>query len=86
VVIGELSERIDDGALCEVASVMRVPDVQRLGFLLDRTGQGDLARAVEQVLVGRSMRVVPLRPRGEVKGRVDQRWQVRVNEDLGLEG
>jgi predicted transcriptional regulator of viral defense system len=45
-VIAELAERMDAEALIEIASLVRTPDVQRLGYLLEAIGASALADAL----------------------------------------
>lgn len=84
-VLAELSERLDATALAAQLSMVRVPDVQRLGYLLDAVGAGDLAVSLATWLASRRPRIVPLRPGGPAEGDIDRRWRILVNEELETE-
>jgi predicted transcriptional regulator of viral defense system len=62
-VLAELAERLEPEALCRWASAQKTPDIQRLGFLLDRVGFARLADPLLRALGGRRYRPVPPRPR-----------------------
>lgn len=81
-VLAELSERIEADVLAAQLSHMRVPDVQRLGYLLDSAGEDDLALPLADWLETRRPRVVPLRTGGPAEGTLVRRWHVLVNEEL----
>jgi len=63
-VLAELAERIDAGALASIAPLVRLPDVQRLGHLLDLVGQSEIADPLARWLQTRRPRAVVLRPGG----------------------
>ena len=84
-VLAELSERVDAGALAAQLPMVRVPDVQRLGYLLDAGGADDLAVPLAVWLAPRRPRIVPLSPGGPNEGDIDRRWRVLVNEELEAE-
>lgn len=81
-VLVELCERIEADALAAQMHLVRVPDIQRLGYLLDAVGEVDLALPLAAWLEQRRPRVVPLRTGGPTEGNLDRRWRVLVNEDL----
>lgn len=56
----ELSERLEPEALSSVAQLRKTPEIQRLGYLLDRTGQPRLANPLLRVLGSRRYRPVAL--------------------------
>lgn len=58
-----------------------VPMAQRLGFLLDRAGQGKLAAVVREWVSGRKLAVVPL-DAGAGEGELDAEWKVMINASL----
>ena len=85
-VLAELSERMDGHALVAIAPLVRMPDVQRLGFLLEAVGEGDLAGPLAEWLEGRRPRAIALDLRAE--GGVAEAagpWRVQANVDLDLE-
>ena len=81
-VLSELAERVDAEALVVLAPLMRLPDVQRLGFLLDSVGESELAEPLASWLRDRCPRTVLLRPGGPDSGVHSSRWHVKANEDL----
>lgn len=82
-VLEELAEKLHASALTELADLYSTPDVQRLGYLLERCGRVDLAEPLGRWLAGRRYRPVPLSPRELSNGLVaDERWRVVENESL----
>jgi len=66
-VLLELAERLEPEALSSVAQLRKTPEIQRLGYLLDRTGQPSLADPLLRVLGSKRYRPVALAsdaPRG----------------------
>ncbi len=84
-VLGELAERIDGKALAKIAHLVKLSDVQRLGYLLDAVGEGDLAAPLAEWLITRHPRVVSLLSGEPALGEIDERWRVRPNAELELE-
>lgn len=76
-VLGELAERIDGQALVKIAHLVKLPDVQRLGYLLDTVGKREIADPLAEWLKTRHPRVVPLLPGEPAATEVDDRWRVR---------
>jgi IS5 family transposase len=83
-VLAELAERVDADALARLAPLVRVPDVQRLGYLLEVVGEHRLAEPLADWLSTRKPRRVPLKPGSPADVTPDQRWRVLPNEDLEL--
>ncbi|MFO7641613.1 MAG: type IV toxin-antitoxin system AbiEi family antitoxin [Candidatus Competibacteraceae bacterium] len=81
-VLGELAERIDGQALVKAADLVKVTDVQRLGYLLDAVGESDPAAPLAEWLEARRPRVAPLAPGEPVHGKIDERWRIRANAEL----
>jgi hypothetical protein len=81
-VLTELAERLDARALVAVAPLVRLPDVQRLGYLLDAIGEGEIAAPLGKWLEKRRPRAVPLRPGKPADVAVDMRWHVLPNAEL----
>ena len=82
-VLCELAEKIDGDRLVELAPLVRLPDVQRLGYLLTAVGEGDRAEPLARWLGRRRTDVVRLRtdrPAGQIE--VDPRWRVIPNEQV----
>jgi predicted transcriptional regulator of viral defense system len=85
MVLSELAEHLDGETLVKVAPLVRLPDVQRLGYLLDAIVEVEVADQLAGWLQERKPRPVPLHP-GEPKGaNADNRWHVRPNVDLELD-
>lgn len=76
-VLGELAERVDGQALVRIAHLVKVPDVQRLGYLLDAAGERELATSLAEWIKTRHPRVVPLPPGEPAAAEIDDRWRVR---------
>jgi predicted transcriptional regulator of viral defense system len=84
-VLMELAERIDTTALAAAADTMRVPDIQRLGYLLEAVDQVELAATLLAILPPRRPRTVKLDPAGPNTATIDRRWRLRPNVDLELD-
>jgi predicted transcriptional regulator of viral defense system len=85
-VLSELSETLDPAALKALAASRAVPDTQRLGYLLELLGEGELAQALARALKGRRRRIVLLLP-GQAKGEepAHPRWRVIPNERVEVD-
>ena len=79
------AERLDVDALGALAPLVRMPDVQRLGYLLEAVGEHRLAKPLADWLRTRSPRVVPLRPGSPTDAASDRRWRVIPNEELEVD-
>jgi predicted transcriptional regulator of viral defense system len=79
-VLAELSEKLDPAALAKLADSYAVPDVQRMGYLLEQLGEQELAKPLAEWLAKHRYRQVPLVP-GMPQGRhsADPKWRVRPN-------
>jgi len=79
-VLGELAEKLDSLKLPKLASLYCVPDVQRLGYLLERIGREELAAGLHDWLEGRRYRPILL-SHEERRGKTppDMRWRVIPN-------
>ena len=84
-VLAELAERLDPKALVAIAPLVRLPDVQRLGYLLDAVGQQRRTGPLAGWLEARGHRVAPLRSGVAPGADVDTRWKVAVNDALELD-
>ena len=81
-VLAELADRLDGQALAALAPMVRLPDVQRLGYLLDAVGENRVADPLALWLVEQQPRAVLLCPDESVAVGVDRRWHVRPNVKL----
>ena len=84
-VLAELAERIDADALVGIAPLLRLPDVQRLGYLLEAVGEGGIAGPLATWLETRKPRAIPLLLGGPAEVEVDKRWHVLPNEELEVD-
>ncbi len=85
-VLTELAEDMEGKKLAAIADNYRLPEVQRLGYLLDHVGAGEIAHPLARWLAGRPGRAVLLRPDGPRKsGKLDQRWRIVKNEEIEMD-
>ncbi len=85
MVLSELAEHLDGQSLVKIAPLARLPDVQRLGYLLDTIGEGDVASQLAAWLHVQKPRPVPLHPGEPADVDPDNRWHVRPNFELELD-
>ena len=79
----ELAEQMDPEKLAAGAERVARSDVQRLGWLLERIEQAELADALAQALAGKRLLPTLLTPeRGDSGAPLDPRWHVLVNDDV----
>jgi len=80
-VLYELAEKMNSEALLALAPLFKLPDVQRLGHLLDLVDQDSLADPLATWLNKRRNRHVLLRAGAKTKNiKADNRWGVVPNE------
>lgn len=84
-VLAELAERLDGHKLVTIAPLVRLPDVQRLGYLLDAVGQRELASPLAEWLATRHPRAVLLQPGEAANAEADPRWRVVPNTDVEVD-
>jgi hypothetical protein len=73
---------MDSKLLVSLAKLMKLPDVQRLGFLLDSLNEVKLSKSLESWLIKKSPRSVVLcrdAPQGKS---FDKRWHIYQNTEL----
>jgi predicted transcriptional regulator of viral defense system len=79
-VLGELAERMQPAALDLCAAHQATPDVQRLGYLLERIDRRDLADHLAPRLTGQRVRPIRLATkRGTGRAKPDPTWRVMPN-------
>jgi len=86
-VLAELAERLDAKKLLAIAEkTEELPVIQRLGYLLERTGHGELAGELAEVVRAGKPKMIPLEPRSseEVSAR-DAKWHLLVNTTIEVE-
>ena len=86
-VLAELAEKMDAERTAEVAKLEDdLPSAQRLGYLLDEVGAGEVGAALAAWIAERRPRFVPLRPgRSAHRAAKNERWRVAVNEKIEVE-
>jgi len=85
-VLLELAERLEPEALSAVAQLRKIPEIQRLGYLLDRTGQPRLADPLLRVLGSKRYRPVALAPDAPRAGAdAVSPWRVIPNLDVEID-
>ena len=84
-VLSELAERLVPRKLVHVAPLVRIPDVQRLGYLLDTLGHDDLVRPLAEWLVRQRPRALPLHPGAGTDAELNRRWNVWPNVELEVD-
>lgn len=81
-VLAELTDQLDPKALVQMAETFRVPDVQRLGYILDEIGEEQLADSLAKWLKRKSFRIVKLSTGEKRAGKISNRWKVIFSERL----
>lgn len=86
-VLAELAERIDAKKLLAIAERgEELPVVQRLGYLLERTGHGELAEDLVGFVQAHKVKMVPLELHSSEKVSArDAKWHVLVNASIEVE-
>ncbi|MDP2182402.1 MAG: type IV toxin-antitoxin system AbiEi family antitoxin [Actinomycetota bacterium] len=85
-VLQELAERIQPDALRAVARLRKTPEIQRLGYLLDRVGQPRLADPLLRVLGSRRYRPVALAPDAPpIEKAAASPWRVIPNVEVEVD-
>ena len=85
-VLSELAEKLDGQKLVEIAPHVRLPEVQRLGYLLTLVDEGEVAEPLAAWLMDQRVTVVRLRtdrPAGEAG--IDPRWRLVPNEEVDVD-
>lgn len=82
-VLAELAAAMDPGRLVAAAGCTRLPDAQRLGYVLEQLGEEQLAGPLAAWLATRRTTIVPLRTDAHAAGVAPhRRWRVIPNEIL----
>lgn len=85
-VLLELAERLEPEALYSVAQLRKTPEIQRLGYLLDRAAQPRLADPLLRVLGSKRYRPVALAPDAPgVKADSVSPWRVIPNLEVEID-
>jgi predicted transcriptional regulator of viral defense system len=82
-VLGELAGSIDPGKLADAAALSPLPWAQRLGDLLEITGNSDLTKPLAEHVAKAAREYVPLGPRRQDGGSVrSAEWKLIVNDKV----
>ena len=85
-VLSELAESMDMARLSSVAELSPIAWSQRLGYLLELTGQAELAEGLADYVGSRNAVTVPLCPSKPHKGiQENRRWRLFPNERVEAE-
>ena len=84
-VLVEISESIEADALVNIAPLVKLSDVQRLGYLFDALGRSALVNPLAKWLAKRKPRAILLNPGSDSQGEMDNRWHVLPNIDLEID-
>jgi predicted transcriptional regulator of viral defense system len=85
-VLSELAEMLVPEALAQQASRVARTDVQRLGWLLQRIGEFELADALWEFLEGQRLQPTPLTGGKSISSSaLDRRWYILVNDEVELD-
>ena len=86
-VLAELAERMEGPRLAAAAQAEgSVSTAQRLGYVLEQAGAGEVGAQLAEWIALLQPRFVPLRrDRPTRRSAKDARWRVIVNEDIGVE-
>lgn len=86
VVVGELAENLKPRELVKTAREFELSVVQRLGFILDRLNKQRLSDPLSKWLLDQRPRLILLRSdRAADSAVIDDRWRVKVNEEIDIE-
>lgn len=82
-VLSELAENIDAAKLVSIADFSPIAWSQRLGYLLELVGEGELAEGLAEYITRKDAVPVPLSPSQPIKGvRQEPRWRLLPNEKV----
>lgn len=86
-ILAELAERIDAGRLLAIAKTgEELPVIQRLGYLLERTGSANLTGALLDLVRTRRPKMVRLEPASsEPAAERDTKWHLLINTTIEVE-
>ena len=84
-ILEDLLENIKTTDLIKSAADQKVPDTQRLGYLLEQLGHNKLATSIYKKIEREKMRVIPLSlAHKNREGESDQKWNVTLNNTLDI--
>jgi predicted transcriptional regulator of viral defense system len=84
-VLSELAERLEPRLLVAVAPLVRLPDVQRLGYMLDAIGQAEAAAPLADWLANQHPRTISLNAGKPSDVALNKKWNVLPNAELEVD-
>ncbi len=86
IVIAELAENLKPRELVEAAKAFELSVVQRFGIILDKLNERRLSDPLSRWLLEQRPRLILLRSDGsEHSVAIDERWRVKVNDEIDIE-
>ncbi len=84
-ILEDLSEGIRSSNLRRTASYQKVPDMQRLGYLLEKLGNEKLASVLYKKVERKPMRDIPISlAHKNREGELNAKWNVILNTELDV--
>ncbi len=84
-ILVDLGEELEPGRLATAARSHSVETIQRTGWLLDRVGFSQLARALRAILRDRNPVAIPLRLNGVFSAMPAEPWLVATDRDVEID-
>jgi predicted transcriptional regulator of viral defense system len=82
-ILEDLAEDIKVSDLNKTAQRQNIPDIQRLGFLLEAMGNEQLANTLYKRVEGKPLRVIPISlAHKKREGEPDSKWNIILNIEL----
>lgn len=82
-VLTELADIMEPQKLAQVSERMSVRYAQRLGYILDYLGYESLTESLHNLVSGKSMRYIPLRPDSPAQdAEKNTKWHILINEAI----
>lgn len=82
-ILYELGDQINPERLITASKEAKVPEIQRIGYLLEVAQQPQLADIIFEILKNRKTRAIPLNPSLLVEGSVyNQKWKLYINDQV----
>ena len=81
-ILEDLSETIKPALLSKTAKTQKTPNIQRLGYLLDKLDNESLASSLYKLLHDKTKKIPISLAHKERKGTVNENWNVIINTEL----
>lgn len=82
-ILEDLVESIKSTELNKTAMVQKIPDIQRLGYLLEQLGNEKLASVLFKRIARKSLREIPISlAHKNREGALNNKWKVIINTEL----